>query len=158
MIKKIRRDLFETNSSSTHSICIALEDKLEFPKEINFKFGEFGWKYTTFDSMEDKASYLYTGLYNNDRHEDIANIVKILESKDITITCEKVKKDSWAESGYIDHSDELTEFLNAICENEENLLSFLFSPLSFINSGNDNDIMDISINVDYNHLEFYKGN
>ena len=44
MIKKIRQSVFETNSSSTHSICIATDTTIDFPKSLHFEFGEFGWE------------------------------------------------------------------------------------------------------------------
>jgi hypothetical protein len=50
------------------------------------------------------------------------------------------------------------DFLNAVCEDENKLMSYLFSDLSFIITGNDNDDEDVDINVDYAHDEYYKGN
>jgi hypothetical protein len=43
-MKQIRKGVFETNSSSTHSICIAKDDGLTIPKSLHFDFGEFGWE------------------------------------------------------------------------------------------------------------------
>lgn len=169
MLKQIRQRVFETNSSSTHSICVAKNCLIELPESIHFEFGEFGWEWDTLDSLYSKASYLYTGLMSCDREEDFNKIVSILESKGITVTKEKpvwkqyTYEDSEGRSyidngGYVDHSDELKEFLDFICENEDNLMNFLFSPLSFIRTGNDNQDGDISINVNYSYDEFYKGN
>lgn len=159
-MKQVRHNVFETNSSSTHSICIATNTKLDLPDKLDFNFGEFGWEVRTLDDIEEKASYLYTGLYNTERHDDIKNIVSVLESKGIAVFCEKPKKDgrNYFETGYVDHSYELTPFLDAICSNEETLLQFLFSQLSFILTANDNDDYDVDIDVNYEHIEFYKGN
>ncbi len=162
-MKQIRQGVFETNSSSTHSICIAKDAELTIPKLLHFEFGEFGWEYNTLKSMGEKASYLYTGLFANERYVDIENIVAILTSKSIDVSCEEpIYKDEdkrWAENeGYVDHSDELTEFLDAICTDEDKLMKYLFSDLSFIRTGNDNDEGDVSINVTYAHDEYYKGN
>jgi len=35
-MKQIRKGVFETNSSSTHSICIAKDVELTLPSSINF--------------------------------------------------------------------------------------------------------------------------
>ena len=45
MKRQIRRGCFETNSSSTHAICIATEDVLNIPKNIHFGFDDFGWEF-----------------------------------------------------------------------------------------------------------------
>ena len=165
MKKQIRQGVFETNSSSTHSICIAKEAELIIPKELHFEFGEFGWEFRTLQSVEEKASYLYTGLKDNDRLDDFNNIVETLKNKGIEVTFEEqTGKNSW-DNGYIDHSDELGKFLNDICIDSEKLMKFLFSPLSFILTGNDNIDEDdrkagnnVTIDVKYEHDKYFKGN
>jgi hypothetical protein len=65
----------------------------------------------------------------------------------------------WLENGSIDHSDDFSdEFFNNICTNEVNLLRYLFSEESFVTTGNDNDGSNVSIDVNYSHEEYYKGN
>lgn len=161
-MKKIRNNVFETNSSSTHSICIATDTELIIPQTLHFGFGEFGWERDTLNSTEEKASYLYTALYNNSQNEDIEKISNILTSKGIEISFEepifKEKRTHADNSGYVDHCSELIGFFEDLCNDEESLLQFLFSPLSFIITGNDNDEESVDIEVDYPHNEFYKGN
>lgn len=172
-MKQIRKGVFETNSSSTHSICIAKDVELTIPKSLHFSFGEFGWEHDTLKSIGEKASYLYTGLNAQERTEDIENIFKILRGKGIEVTSkeeiieyksyknsdgELVKYKSSENGGYIDHSDRLTTFLNAICDDKKKLMNYLFSDFSFIITGNDNSENDISINVNYPFDYFYKGN
>jgi hypothetical protein len=60
--------------------------------------------------------------------------------------------------GYVDHSDELDDFLGAVCNDENKLMSYLFSDMSFIITGNDNDDTDVEIKVTYDYDEYYKGN
>lgn len=173
MTKQIRQGVFETNSSSTHSICIAKDAELTIPKSIHFDFGEFGWECDTLGSVGKKASYLYTGLIANNRKEDAEKIISILKDKGIEATAEEpiyktniytnsegklVEYTTCENSGYVDHSCEMESFLNAVCEDAEKLMRFLFSPLSFIITGNDNDDEDVDIKVDYAHDEYYKGN
>ena len=173
MKRQIRQNVFETNSSSTHSICISKNAELTIPKTLHFAFGEFGWECDTLDCIAEKASYLYTGLIANNRHNDMEEIVTTLESKGIEIIVEKpiyenrnytdsngklVGYSSGQNIGYVDHAGDMTDFLNAICIYEDKLMQYLFSPLSFILTGNDNDSIDVDIKVDYEHDEYYKGN
>lgn len=153
-MKQVRQNVFETNSSSTHSICIAKNQLVEFPEKIIFEGGEFGWEIDTLDTIQEKTSYLYTGFYANDRLNDFQKVVSLLKLKGIEIDLIEIPKGSY--NYYIDHSDELNDFLTMILKNEENLMSFLFSPLSFILTGNDNCECDVNINVDYDHEAFYK--
>jgi len=167
-MKQVRQNVFETNSSSTHSICIAKDVDIELPESIYFGFGEFGWECNTLDSISEKASYLYTGLYANDRIDDVKKIISLLEQKGVKVGFEEpvYKTSTWTtepyeyldNGGYVDHSYDLSDFLEAVCNDEQMLLNYLFSPLSFIITGNDNDDYDVSIDVTYPHDEFYKGN
>lgn len=168
-MKKIRKNVFETNSSSTHSICIAKDVELTMPESLHFEFGEFGWECNTLYSVYEKASYLYTGLIANERKKDFDKILDVLKNKGIDVSAEEpiYKKYTYKGSeskkyvengGYVDHSDQLIYFLNAICENEDNLMNYLFSELSFIITGNDNDDNDVEITVSYAYDEYYKGN
>ena len=64
----IRHSVFETNSSSTHSLSLgnglALCDTLELPtndaNEVVVELGEFGWGYETLYLQSMKLSYLLT--------------------------------------------------------------------------------------------------
>lgn len=61
-MKTIRRQVFETNSSSMHSISISKGDTLEFPKYITMRFGEFGWEEETYYDETTKLSYVLTSI------------------------------------------------------------------------------------------------
>lgn len=164
MSKKIRRNVFETNSSSTHSICVTknniLNDKLD---SIEFTIGEFGWECEEYSTPYMKAQYLYTGILSNNRDDLIGNIKLILDKNNIEYEFETPRYCNYTsgrkclDSGYIDHSNELSEFLE-ICKDENKLMRYLFSTESFIITGNDNDEEDVEINVNYEHEEYYKGN
>jgi hypothetical protein len=154
-MKQIRKNVFETNSSSTHSICIANTSDLIIPNEIEFKFGEFGWEIDKLSSIEEKASYLYTALYAFDELDYIDELKQIFIDKGITTTFDDPND---VDCGYIDHYSELSDFIKNIKNNENVLFEYLFSPLSFVLTGNDNDDYDVDINVDYDHIDFYKGN
>lgn len=158
-MKVIRNGVFETNSSSTHSICVTknniLNDKLN---KVYFVFGEFGWEHDVLEMPYEKASYLYTAIVNRGKAELIENIRQILETNDIEYEFVEKSKSSYYAHGYIDHGEEIPDEIFDICKDENRLMRFLFSRESFIITGNDNSFEDVGINVDYDHDEYYKGN
>lgn len=68
MKKTIRDKVFETNSSSVHSLCISndgleqSELKIHKDGKIHVGFGYFGKDYCIYDSQHEKLSYLMTCL------------------------------------------------------------------------------------------------
>lgn len=155
MKKKIRRGVFETNSSSTHSICITRSDVLDDQTdEIYFELGEFGWEYDILSTVFEKASYLYTALIYNDEEILLEKVKKILDKNGVRYEFE----DPESRYYYVDHGNMLSEFLHDVCNDENKLMRYLFSSESFIITANDNDYYDISIDVEYAYDEYYKGN
>ena len=69
MNRKLRKHVFETNSSSVHSLVVSndgrepSEFKLNKNGEIEIDFGEFGKDERLYTSQYDKLSYLITCLY-----------------------------------------------------------------------------------------------
>ena len=101
MKTQIRRGVFETNSSSVHSISIIKDNfKGSLPKKfvINCN-GEFGWEGDTYDDSSSKAAYLYQAIkyYTeknvnvNDEKERIQGLmdkfIGNLESYGIEVVC-----------------------------------------------------------------------
>ena len=66
---KIRQNVFETNSSSTHSIAIPKECDTSRLSHIVFGFGKFGWEKDEVDPI----NYLYTGIM--DAYEEQADVL-----------------------------------------------------------------------------------
>lgn len=165
MKTQIRKGVFETNSSSVHAICIATEDEYKVSDELFFDWGNFGWEWETYDCTYERASYLWTAINDCYWHEEQAEeieaaknrITEVLAKHGCKAEFAEPKNDLW-ERGYIDHADNLDKFLEWVLKDEEILLSYLFSDLSFIETGNDNDDGDVSANVSYPHEEYYKGN
>jgi len=63
MKKVIRRDVFETNSSSTHAMSICMEDDIDkVPGHLDVEGRYFGWEYEELKTPEEKISYLYACL------------------------------------------------------------------------------------------------
>lgn len=148
---KIRKGLFETNSSSTHTIVIANNNRNDFkkslPEKLYFNAGCFGWEFDKYTDVHDRASYLFTGLLSYSVCEKYIPIIKkTLKKYDVEAVFpeiaiknkyEQLKNDNTYY--YVDHSEELEDFFELVCNDEVLLMNFLFSPESFIATGNDND-------------------
>lgn len=134
-MKQIRRGVFETNSSSTHSICISKDEVNNLPSHISFTLGEYGWEN---DTVYDTAEYLYTALYYLYENEELDSRLKqieyILNKHNVECTFKNPKDNSYY---YIDHAGKLTNLINDLLNDEDKLLRYLFGA-SVIYTGNDN--------------------
>ena len=165
---KIRKGMFETNSSSTHTI-IVTNQNCEPGAIVDFRIGEFGWEFERLDTIDEKASYLYTmGCYVLDR-DIYQDLYEILCKYGIKCTCScpaHFSENGWLDNGYMDHGGvgDSKQFVDDMLSHEKLLIRYLFSPESFVITGNDNcyedddDWYDKQIDVDYKHKEYYKGN
>ena len=170
-MKKIRKGMFETNSSSTHTI-IVTDQKTEPGNLVDFAIGEFGWEFERLDTIDEKASYLYTmacEMLDRDVYQDL---YEILVKYGVECSCSvpaKFRDSSWGvylDNGYVDHvSDgDAKEFVERMLNHEHALIKYLFSDESFVVTGNDNSYeeqrewMDEQTDVDYPHETYYKGN
>ena len=168
---KIRRGMFETNSSSTHTI-IVTDNKTEPGNLVDFAIGEFGWSFGTLTTIDEKASYLYTmacEMLSRDVYQDL---YEILVKYGVECSCSvpaKFTKRSWGEyldNGYVDHASDgdAKEFVERMLNHEHALIKYLFSDESFVITGHDNcdedeyKWMEEQADVDYPHTTYYKGN
>lgn len=142
---KIRRNTFETNSSSTHSICISKKPVIT-GSNICFNIGEFGWG----NESVNPANYLYTAILelDDDEHTMLNKLKSILKKNGIGYRFEAPKYGKWGEHsyleyGYIDHVYEAREFVTAVLNDEDLLMRYLFGD-SAVYTGNDNssDMLD----------------
>ncbi len=164
--KKIRRGVFETNSSSTHSICIftpktlAVLDRLPVDHDGICRIfgGEFGWEFETHYSPITKASYCLTYaktvtdatyLPKNMKAEEVSqNLCDMLKNviedhMKVPVEFCPIENDyyTW---GYIDHQSHIGES-NACREafaDKQSLRNFIFNPESFLVTDNDNRELD----------------
>ena len=157
---KVRAGVFETNSSSTHSLCITHSNLYnDMHKEIDFRMQDFGWEECKYNDCQSKANYMYTALCNNEEDDLILILADVLRTQGIKATFEDPKDPKYSgDKAYIDHSYELNDVFRDIILDENKLLRYLFSTESFILTGNDNDDSDVEISVPYEHDEIYKGN
>lgn len=145
-MKTIRRNVFETNSSSTHSI--AIPKNCDTANYISFHIGEFGWGWEDVDP----ADYFYTAIYETsdtekEVEEKLEALKNILDSHGIEYYFGEAETHIWhsdydnkyylsLDNGYIDHGSELAEFVNELLNDGDKLVRFLSRGLVF--TGNDN--------------------
>lgn len=139
---QIRSGVFETNSSSTHSICIPKKTKSTV-NFVDFEIGEFGWE----NESVDPASYLYTAILDaydyDEAQEKIAELTDILNAHNIAYKFEKPKwyisdydGNKYLDDGYVDHAHESREFVEAVLDDEDMLIRYLSEGTVY--TGNDN--------------------
>lgn len=178
-MKTIRSSIFETNSSSIHSIVVGNNGEdiyNHLPKEVHFQSGEFGWEHEIYRDIQDKANYLFTSIVYNGGYEDydvqvyFDKIKNILAKWGIKATFEEiqVKYTDKGEKyvtfrsnlyGYVDHGYENRGLIASLCNNEELLMNYLFSDGSYVETGNDNDdTIFVAENPSNVLLEYEKGN
>lgn len=137
MKRIVRRNTFETNSSSSHSISIVTSKQdLELPKKIRFKIHEFNDYPEDNDdmsSMEGRANYLYSISVCLDEHEEfVERITNLLGDK---IKLYFVDPPKWQDDDYddirwclINHQarGEARELFDTVMINDTLLMNYLF--------------------------------
>ena len=160
---QIRSGVFETNSSSTHSI--AIPKHCTAADYVIFRTDDFGWGWEEVDA----ADYFYTAIYVTSKteaevNEKIERLKNILTEHGIACKLRKPKthtstydnKDYFClDDGYIDHGWELKDFVNELLGDGDKLVRFLSGGLVF--TGNDNSSTEerCFISRDEEYLEKY---
>jgi hypothetical protein len=139
---KIRHGVFETNSSSTHSIAIVSEDR-HYPdvclnnedNTLEVKLGEFGWGLEVYKDFENKLSYIMTYIihYSN-KEEELTTFVEDAIIEEIPELSKIIIEDK--ECGYIDHQSMYVA--KEALGNSIDLKNFLFNSESLLVIDNDN--------------------
>jgi len=148
----IRRSVFETNSSSMHSLAMVGKDRMgiyKFGKSVTVSSDEYGWSGDNLSSPLEKLNYIATMIQYKDSSEEIAEsrFFQWLSEmfKDYTgseLVYEPYdKNDEWYKDGYIDHQS--TDILDDVwSENKEefknNMRDIVFNDKYFIIIDNDN--------------------
>lgn len=169
-MKKQRNNVFETNSSSTHTITVINEDVATpiTPQQYFVELGEFGWEFNLYRTPISILSYLYTAIccnYGLD-YKKYINIIENTLSRvaDIKIEWEEPIFEEYdgkyyLENGYIDHGYELKKWLEDLFNSEKLLLATIFEGV--IETGNDNDCDCVQSIISSNVEAYYsyrKGN
>lgn len=141
---KVRSNCFETNSSSTHAICIPKNPEI-IPRHMFFCSAEYGWE----QESADPHSYFYTAiceLYGHDRSafdQVMTKIKSILDRHGIEYVFQEYEwewyegREYLSHKGYIDHSCELHDLVEDLLNNEDKLIRYL-SAGTVVLTGNDN--------------------
>ncbi len=144
---KVRNGIFETNSSSVHAICISSKPVDAHGLCVTLRIGEFGWEHEWYQDIDSRASYIYTAacyIYHKDFYKKFK---KLLEPYGIEIKWSDsghARFSNWysdeyyLDNGYIDHGDELKEFVDRCLNDVDTLIRFIFGEESFVMTTNDN--------------------
>lgn len=173
MIKIMTRaGVFETNSSSSHSLTIdssvllanPLPKEIERSGVIELSIGDFGWEWYRYYSFKNKLAYLladimgsaYEGntydtrdgslLDAHPRAESLCRFVKDFTGCDIAVYQQSY-------SGVDHQSQGRSLYLH---DNEEKLKDLLLGAESFIETGNDNTPCGKTINTDRGPEAYYQ--
>lgn len=105
----IRQSVFETNSSSMHSLSISENNQIleqPFDKKttlrgwIEITGGDFGWGYEELDTAEEKLNYIFQEMHVSSNEEVMNQFAQYFKE----MTGIELKIDlGMLESGYIDH-------------------------------------------------------
>lgn len=139
MKKLIRKAVFESNSSSSHSVSIADETKqfvldTIYPDQngiIYVEGGEFGWEYAKYNDAKTKLNYAFQDNVNQNLIKDVV----MEQTGAVDVIFGDIDK------GYIDHQSVGT-INDEILGSKETLRTFIFNKNSWLFTGNDNQTPD----------------
>ena len=142
MKTQIRNNVFETNSSSVHTIIISNNFPQSIDNYIFFDRGEYGWEWEIYNSSQDKANYLYECMidlfyHNNSLKEKCNRIREELALYNVGCDFAEVNEINQYD-GYVDHGSQNKELVNYLLDNPDKLIDYLFNDTSYIATGNDN--------------------
>lgn len=138
-MKQIRQGIFETNSSSVHTIVIPKSavidvNKLKLPKKIDISSERiYGWEWCRYKDLEDKLSYLVAAI--NSLDDDNAAYLAILEKYLKELGTEELIINTHS---FIDHGYLCQDFVDFVLSDPSRLHRYLFSEESTVSTGNDN--------------------
>lgn len=149
MKKLIRKGVFETNSSSSHSVSLATEDKqfvldTLYPDQngvVTVYGGEFGWDWFKHNDAETKASYAAQQFSSDD------NQLEVLKEVIMEQTGADDVKFVGLNDGYIDHDS-----YGITPTTKHELKNFIFNKNSWLFGGNDNS----SPSPEFYHVPEYR--
>ena len=169
---KIRKGVFETNSSSVHSIVIDVsQEPCVVDDVLTIAGGEYGWGYNELCSLEDRLNYLWQGIWDcagdksplgthDEWRQRIRKWLPNVSLEDVPeggIGDDDDEYASWYFPG-IDHGGELYVLLRQFMSNDKLLGDFLTNENSHVICSNDNSDSYGFYYPDVPYIEFRKGN
>jgi len=140
MAKLIRESVFETNSSSAHSISLGRDTGKAFvldtiypnsEGEITIYGGEFGWEFDRHNDARTKASYALSSGISTDLLREI--IIEQTGAESVSF---------WPGDGYVDH-----ESVGVCPHDYDSLRDFIFNKNSWLFTGNDNSVEPFDLQI-----------
>ena len=156
---QIRNSVFETNSSSIHTIAITkYNGSSKNNITLEAQTGNFGWEHELYMLPKDKLSYLWTAIYclADDEawgeEKDFVKHAQILEDwkkiispvfAEYNIEIEYKHVDPFSFDYDIDHGYKLNNMLEDFKNNPKLMVDFVMGEKSVIETYNDNGEYDI---------------
>lgn len=158
MKRQIRNKVFETNSSSVHTITIDSDPNYRINgwDVLTFEGQDFGWENDSYHDTMSKANYLYTGLICCGMFEKYKDFIEETLAQ-YNIIAEFIPMEAYCD-GYIDHPDELYEFFDYVLNDAETLMRYLFGDKSAVYTGNDNGSLPEGPDTEDGLIVIEKGN
>lgn len=147
MKRQVRRSVFETNSSSTHSLSITNgnlhESNLyvdDFDNKVHVEFGEFGWEVKSYTDQYTKLQYLVTMLattegggltdiedfFETNGFKKINELIKSYCNCDGIVIDSEIKIDSYEWNGNVEYYLDFDGYIDhQSCECYHNIDEFL---------------------------------
>ena len=163
-MKQVRRSVFETNSSSTHSITITHgkisnnDIRVDRDGYIHTELGEFGWEVWDYKGQAERLSYLVTMLavksdvtlwcYEDDESRTEKDIVEdIMKTHEFEKLSDEIGRHARCSGviidpsdGYIDHQshEDYRDFQDFLDQYNTNVVEFVFGRGNVVHTDNDN--------------------
>lgn len=167
---QIRRNVFETNSSSSHSLTLAHEALVTQPfaddvlREgvVTVAPGEFGWAWERFYAPASKLAYLVTYLTGGEVEDTAEDLTEALIARDarMAMLAQVVHEHTGCTLrvapgyGHIDHQS--LDVAERAFDTEQELAAFVFGEGSYLQTGNDNGPAPWHIPTDRGPQAFYQ--
>jgi hypothetical protein len=163
-MKQVRRSVFETNSSSTHSITIThgriSNNSIRVGSDgyIHTELDDFGWEVCDYRSQAERLSYLVTMLavksdvtlwiYDANENRTDKDIVEdIMETREFEKLSDEIGRHARCRGviidpsgGYIDHQshEDYRDFQDFLDYYNTNVVEFVFGHGNAVHTDNDN--------------------
>ena len=148
MKQRLRRNIFETNSSSIHTLTVFNNaESIDYNKMLedfdkvkyNIEVGEFGWDFETYNDPISILEYLYSFAYQTDLENNLDEGY-VYKLKQLLPSTNFIKPEEDRYYYGIDHCYDWENNLDFIFEDKENLAEVMFN--GEIKTGNDNTDSD----------------
>ena len=173
MKTQIRKSVFETNSSSSHSLTLSQGDLVALPFDkgtlrsgiAEVRVADYGWEWARYYNLANKLSYLLTQITGGNgldhAEEDAAQKTRDMIAAEPRLEqLRRIVKDYTGcelrfmpSTGYIDHDSEGLGM--GLFQDEAELRGLLFGADSYIETSNDNTEAPWQIETDRGDAEYY---